>query len=90
MELLWTTGGLRPAVRSMERWKVRDLAAVIKQLAIMEEKRMQQKWGLQRQGQERDGRRMKNNNASFIDITLPWDSREEQKKQEKKEINTKK
>ena len=55
MELLWTTGRLRPAVRYMQRWKVRDLAAVMKQLAIMKEKRMQQKLGLQRQGQERDG-----------------------------------
>ena len=59
MELLWTTEVLRPAVVSMESWRVRDLAAVIKQLTIMEEKRMQQKWGLQRQGQERDGQRMR-------------------------------
>ena len=36
-----------------------QLAAIIKQLTIMEEKTMKQKWGLQSQGQERNGRRMK-------------------------------
>ena len=55
MELLWKTGGLPPSVESMERWKVGELAAIIKQLAKMEDKRMQQKWGLQGQGQESNG-----------------------------------
>ena len=40
MELLWTTGEIRPAVRSVEKLRVRDLAADIRQLTIMEEKRM--------------------------------------------------
>ena len=63
MELLWTTGGLHSATGSMQSWKVRDLAAVIMQLAIMEEKRTQQKWDLQRQGQEK--RWMKNENKEI-------------------------
>ena len=42
MEFLWTAVGICPAVGSMQRWKVRDLAAIIKQLAKMEDKRMQQ------------------------------------------------
>ena len=40
MELLRTTGWLCLAVGSIQRWNVRDLAVVIKQLTIMEDKRM--------------------------------------------------
>ena len=44
-----------PGSRVYAEMEGQGLVAVIKQLAIMEDKRMQKNWGLQRQGKERDG-----------------------------------
>ena len=63
MELLFITGGPRPAVRfnqdGRRNWKVRDLAVVIKQLTPLKGKIKQQTGILQKQDKGKDGQGMR-------------------------------